>query len=345
MHFEFLVAIFTLLIIILLSRLAHFVGLLDKPNNSTKIHGFPTPVIGGIAIVCVMFVVLLSSQRPPKLDILLLCTVGVGILGALDDLLGLRVSVRIVAQIGVGLAMALGAGVQIEDLGPIVGHEIAVPNELQVLLTVCFVAVVMNAVNMSDGIDGNAAGLVLICLGLIALGQYLFVGEVRKPDWLGSLIVSVMVFWIVNVSLTPLKKVFLGDAGTLALGFVVSWLCVDFSQGPGRSIHPAMVGWALLVPLCDFFSVFIFRLLTGRLPTTGGREHAHHFLAKVFGQNDKKALIFLLGLASSLGCFGVILTAYSPAVGYSIFIATALTWVWCQVRYGLLQRERTSGTS
>ncbi len=335
MVFELAVAGGTLFLILILSRVAGFLGLLDHPNNTTKRHDSPTPVVGGVVIVCIVVIVLLISDRPPKLDLLLLGTACVALLGVFDDSVGLPIWTRLVFQIGVGMSMALGAGVLVENLGPVASYEFAVPEKMQIFLTVAFVVFAMNAINMSDGIDGNAAGLVLVGLGLIAVGQLLTVGEIRRPSWLTALIISVAVFWAVNVSLTPARKVFLGDAGTLSLGFILSWLCVDFSQGPGRSIHPVMVGWVLLIPASDFVGVVTIRLLSGRSPTTGDRDHLHHILADTSEQNNRKALFVILGLAAVLGWVGIFLTSLDPAFGLMALICVITLSTSLHVRYVL----------
>lgn len=339
MLFELAIAGSTVLLILILTRVATFFDLLDYPDSNIKQHDSPTPIIGGITILFVMLGVLLLSDRPPKLDMLVLCAGAIAVIGFVDDLMGLPVWIRVVGQVVVGSIMALGAGVLFETLGPVAGYTLVLPQHLQILLTVGFVVVTMNAVNMSDGIDGNAAGLVLIGLGLIAVGQLLTVGEVRKPNWLTALVVSVAVFWVVNVSLTPARKIFLGDAGTLSLGLILSWLCLDFSQGPGRSIHPVMVGWVLLVPLADFIGVFILRVISGRLPTMGGREHLHHILVDKFDDNYRTALVVLLGVAGNLGCIGMILTALDPLVGLLLLLSVIAVSGFYQVRHGMRSRE------
>lgn len=337
---EFLIGVGTLGFLLIGSSVAHRLGLIDLPNEKRKQHTSATPLIGGLAIFGAFFMGLLAIERPPKLDTLLFCLVLLVAVGVLDDRFHLPVRIRLFVQICCAIVMIVAGDVVITNLGPLFGDDIRVPDGLEVLITVLLSLLLMNAVNMSDGIDGNAAGHVILALLLISFGQLLYVGEVRRPEWLSALTLSIIIFWIVNMSATPIKKVFMGDAGSVPLGFVIGWLCIDFTQGPGRSIHPVMALWSLLIPTFDVLGVIILRIGSGRSPFEGDRLHLHHVIPAILDVSQRSALILMLSLSLSVGICGVWLTNLSPELGllaYCICMCVGMSFhVWAG---GLVQKR------
>ena len=310
----------TVVLLTIGSKVAKYLGLFDVPNGRLKQHAMATPLVGGLAIFGSLFIGLLIIDRPPKLDILLICLSLIVITGALDDKFNLPIRLRIATQILCSLIMVVAGGVMIEDVGPLVGSNILLPKGLAILLTIIVSIVLMNAVNMSDGVDGNAAGHVLVALFLISFSQWLYVDEIRRPEWLSALTVSVTIFWVTNLSITPIRKVFMGDAGSIPLGFILAWLCIDFSQGPGRSLHPVMALWTLLIPIYDAIGVVGLRIHFGRSPLRGDRMHFHHLLPSLFKIDPRLVVIAMLVLNLLVGSVGIWLTKYSPVVGLLAYL-------------------------
>ncbi len=294
------------LLLWVLEPAARHMGLVDRPGGR-KLHTSPTPLIGGLAMaVAFAFSVLwlavpLSAYRLLFAGALVLVVVGV-----LDDLRELSPNARFGAQIAAGLIMTLGAGVVLEDLGHLVsvGHPVSL-GVFAVPLTLLATIGVINAVNMSDGIDGLAASLTLVAVGSLGLIAW-WAGQV---DSLGILILLagvLLAFLVFNLRLDGSALVFMGDAGSMFLGFVLAWLLVKFSQGDERLFAPVTALWIFALPLIDTVSMMLRRALLGRSPFHADREHFHHIvMAAGFTPKQTLALMVLLAvIAATIGLAG-----------------------------------------
>ena len=295
----------TFLVIIVLTPFSERLRVMDIPDERKR-HSEPVPMIGGIAI----FMALLGVAQVYPMDLLwswLLAGSSVLVLvGFLDDVFDLGVRIRLVAQVFACGLMIWGAQVSVTGLGVVGGVSI----DLGIAgLGLTFVASVglINAFNMVDGIDGLAAGHALIALASILLGQWLTFGLQHQVGLavLGSAIFS---FWLVNMSLTPLRKVFLGDAGSLVLGFLIAWLLIALSQGSSPSLHPVMTIWCVTLPVFDTIVVVARRLCHGRSPFSADRRHLHHLLLDA-GFSKQASLAVMLAAALVFNVSGLVVTA------------------------------------
>jgi UDP-GlcNAc:undecaprenyl-phosphate GlcNAc-1-phosphate transferase len=265
---------------------------------------------------------------------LILLTVGV-----LDDLHELSARVRFAAQIAAGLVMTLGAGIVLEDLGYLVSPQHLVSlGILAVPLSVFATVGVINAVNMSDGIDGLAASLTLIAV--CALGLIAWSGEHTGAVGVLVLLASVLVaFLTFNLRLKGPALVFMGDAGSMFLGFVLAWLLIQFSQGEDRLLAPVTALWILALPLLDTVSMMLRRLLLGRSPFAADRQHCHHILIAA-GFSPKRALAWMIALAligASVGLAGHFLGIAEHWM-FLGFLALFLMHFWIAMRAWRVKR-------
>ena len=294
-------ATFTVLVI---TPYAQRLKLLDFPSE-LKPHDKPTALIGGLAVYTATLACLLFIERPNKLDYLLTCVTLLMLVGLLDDIFHLPVWPRILCQIGAILTMMVGAEVWINDFSPIA----FLPDEPSLVaytLTVLVGVFVINAFNMSDGMDGLAAINALSALALIVVGQY-YNSEIRQAPWIIGLATGIVIFGIFNLGLIPKYKIFLGDGGSLPIGFLLFWLLVDFSQGgDSPSIKPIIALWCLTVPLFDAVSVSCYRLAQGVSPTSGDNQHIHHKL-QAMNFSKMETLLILAGANLALGFVGIAL--------------------------------------
>jgi UDP-GlcNAc:undecaprenyl-phosphate GlcNAc-1-phosphate transferase len=110
------------------------------------------------------------------------------------------------------------------------------------------------------------------------------------------------------MSLTPLRKVFLGDAGSLVLGFLIAWLLIALSQGSSPSLHPVMTIWCVTLPVFDTIVVVARRLRHGRSPFSADRRHLHHLLLDA-GFSKQASLAVMLAAALVFNVSGLVVTA------------------------------------
>jgi UDP-GlcNAc:undecaprenyl-phosphate GlcNAc-1-phosphate transferase len=288
------------LLLWILEPVARHIGLVDHPGGR-KTHSEPTPMVGGIAMfIALTFSVLtlpvpLSNYRLLIAGALILVVVGV-----LDDFRELSARQRFGAQIVVGLMMSLGAGVVLSDLGYLIEpSKVFGLGVLAIPLSVFATVGVINAVNMSDGVDGLAGSLVLVAVGALCVITWVG-GQPQLTAFLVLLAGVLLAFLMFNLRLNGSALVFMGDAGSMFLGFVLAWFLIELSQGEDRLLAPVTALWILALPLIDTVSMMVRRIRLGRSPFLADREHLHHILtAAGFTSKQTVLLMFLVALTTA----------------------------------------------
>ena len=281
----------------LLLRPARKFGFVDKPlkNNKHKLHTRPVPLIGGVSVFVAFFLgILVVPGEVQQLNVFLFCCLLIVLVGVLDDLQDISAGFRLIMQAFVGVIMVATADMSIREFGDIlaVGNIYFVDWAMPV--TILAVLSAINAMNMMDGIDGLAASIAVITLSALVLLAYLFA---KAPLVLLLLIAALLPFMAFNLGFLGHKqKIYLGDAGSTLLGFIIVWFLVDLSQGEGRAIRPVTALWIFALPLMDMVTIAVRRIVSGRSPFIADREHLHHLL-KRYGFNDHNS-VFWISLAS-----------------------------------------------
>ena len=317
--------------IYLLAGLAEKVGLIDEPSGR-KVHASSVPTIGGLAIYLVGCSALLVLDPPEKIDWLALSISMLVAIGVLDDAFELGIRLRLIFQVVATSVMIWGSNLLVQNVGfePFGISEL--PQVAWLAFTVIAVVGLTNGFNMIDGIDGLAAGQTLISIASIATTLLVLHASVYKFEWLALLLSSVFVFSLINLSLTPLKPVFLGDAGSLLLGFVVSWSLIYYSQEPVALIHPVAALWCVMVPVADTLLVIFRRILSSHSPFIADRRHLHYTLMDA-GLGSRQTLIAILCISCLANTSGILITyLISPAVGLVVFcLATVVLGYAAQI--------------
>ena len=298
----------SVLAICLLRPLCLKVGLVDHPDAVRKQHAAPTPLGGGLGI---LIGVLITSLLVPELRdggfrSFLYALVPLLIVGLLDDIVETRALVRVIAQIVAAVLMAYEGGAVIRNLGelvapglPLVLHGWAVPFTL-----FCVVGVV-NAINMSDGIDGLAGGVALVALGWFAVAGAMQ-GAVADTVLAVTFMGAVAGFLVFNLR-HPLRaraSIFLGDLGSLMLGFVLVWLSIRLTQAEHGGLPAMAAVWVLGLPLLDALSIIVWRLTQKRSPLSADQDHLHYVLLRA-GLSQGQTVGILLLVAWLFGAIGI----------------------------------------
>lgn len=289
---------------------ARMLGWVDWPS-SRKRHPYPVPLTGGVAM-CAAFCLnlLLLPEKPHAYPVLIAGLALLTLVGLYDDLRSSWPVIRFLFHIGVVLLMALGGQIVLNDLGDLLGLGNIILGDVATLFTLFGVVGIINAFNMMDGIDGLAGGLALIATGWLMVLNH----TAAIPDDVhDSLLVLAMViagFLCFNVR-HPWRdraSVFMGEAGSTMLGFVLGWFMVYLSQssdGREASIKPMTAVWILALPLLDAVTVMIRRIRAGHNPFVADRQHLHHLLIGR-GLSDGWATLALLASAAVTGAAGVL---------------------------------------
>jgi len=262
----------------LLCVLCRKVGLVDNPDRR-KQHIGQIPLAGGISI----FLATLGGMSFVSQDLSawkpLIAGSPLLLLGLLDDKFSLSAALRFPVQILCGLVMVFWGGVQITEVGNLFGDgSVILSGSWSVLFSVLCVVGVINSINMIDGVDGLSGSILLFSF----LPLLFLLGS--SPDAQGHallicLITSILAFLLYNSRLIRSSAaLFLGDAGSMFLGFVLVWYFVQMSQGGAPVLSAVAAGWLFGLPLADTISVIIRRIVQRRSPFDADRLHFHHLL-------------------------------------------------------------------
>jgi len=255
-------------------------NLYDKPN-ARKVHTVPIPTMGGIAIVAGMMMGLFLwfpfRNVAPQISFFFSVAVLLA-LGIMDDLNDLSAKYKFVVQAGLAALIAL-SGIRITSLDGLLGIY-DLPITAQFTFTFLIIVGVTNAFNFIDGIDGLAGGLGFMSLTI--LGLFLTMsGDVNTALIAFSLAGGILAFMYFN--LNP-ARIFMGDTGSLVLGFVVAVLCIRLMQvniSVGNPVFPhaiVFVAAIVFIPVFDTIRVCATRIWKGKSPFVADRTHIHHLL-------------------------------------------------------------------
>lgn len=268
------------ILIPLLIPLAFKLGLTDKPEGR-KQHDVPTSMHGGLTILLVLVTTAAIFRDISSSSTWAFYLAGglLMLIGVADDLRDLNWRWRIGAQVIAALGMIYIGGVSVQQLGDVFGVQDFGLGWAAVPVTVFVVVGVINALNMADGVDGLAGGQALV--SLLLLGAFaLYAGNFAAAERLLAVAGAVVGFLCWNLRRPGLARaeVFLGDAGSMLLGFIIAWTAVRLSQNPGHPVSPVLGPWTIALPLIDCVSLIIRRWRQGRSPFSADRDHLHHLL-------------------------------------------------------------------
>ncbi len=326
-------------------RVAREKHLLDEPNNRSS-HAQKTPSLGGIAIFASLTIVflLVAHLYPSNSDTFYLILPPLVILffiGLKDDILVIDPHKKIAAQlIAAGLVITC-ADIRIGSLFGLFGlYEL--PYIISLAISLFIFVVVVNAYNLIDGIDGLAASLGIVAA--LAFGTYFYWVDAGWAVVLSAtLIGSLISFLFFNFSKE--NKIFMGDSGSLIVGFVIAVLTVAFIQSNevAHAHHvpnaPTVAILVLAIPLFDALRVFSQRILSGYAPFRADRNHIHHFMIDGGFTHGRTSLLLTgLSLAIAVGGF-LLLTQASVGESFAELMVIFLLYSFLLRRNSLLIRR------
>ena len=284
LYFASLIALgVTLLCVVMLQPLAMKLGIVAYPNERT-VHSGNIPLVGGLAIFtgfCAALIVIDSSLLSIRgYQSFILGSFILLIVGLLDDRKHVSVKARFISQIAAVLLVTLWGGITLENLGDILFVGDLLLGLFAIPFMVFATVGVINALNMSDGIDGLASGYTMIAL----LGMlYLVWGyEARAVEQTGLVLLvgAVLGFMLLNVRSPWCRKakVFMGDSGSMFLGFALAVAFIHLSQGDTKVMAPVTALWLFALPLMDTVSIIVRRKRSGQSAFSPDQGHLHHIL-------------------------------------------------------------------
>jgi len=282
-------------------------GWFDEPGDARRVHRTATPRLGGVAVFAALAIALTTlllinnlltqvmRAELKQLMVALVPAVLVFLLGVYDDLRGVNAHLKLLAQVLAATLFYLLGG-RVEGLSaPFVG-SILLPQALSFALTVFWVVAITNAFNLIDGIDGLAAGaalfasLVMVVVSIILGHPFVTVTAIALA---GALI------GFLRYNFNP-ASIFLGDSGSLFIGFLLATLSVQGTQKASTAVAVAIPLLAFGVPVIDTSLTLVRRFIGKRPLFQSDREHIHHMLL-ARGWSQRRVTLALYGVCALLG--------------------------------------------
>ncbi len=269
-------------------------GMMARPRGD-RWHKRATAIMGGVAIFAAFFsgFLVFSNQLPGGARLVLAGATLLFILGIVDDLIGIKPPVKLAIQLIVAsIVVYFGRRLPWTD-----------SNALNIFITIFWLVGITNAVNLLDNMDGLAAGIVAIACAFMA-ATFLLNGQTSEaflPVLLGGAALGFLVF-----NFSP-ASIFMGDSGSLFLGFALGGTALLSSYDRARHVGTVLVAPVLimLIPIFDTCIVALTRKLAGRPISQGGRDHTSHRLVGL-GISERRAVLLLFALSLASGALALI---------------------------------------
>jgi len=281
--------------------------IVDKPEGR-KIHERSTPLLGGLAIIIAFMAALLANMILDKEYFILLAGgVVVALVSLIDDWKGLSARLKLGVQVAVVVVLIYeGVVLELFPVKTMWGYS------LNCLFTVLWIVGITNAMNFADGMDGLAAGLGAI----IALFMGIVAFQTNQPlmGWVAlAMLGSCIGFLPYNFKPTGPASIFLGDTGSIFLGFILSALAIKGDWADNNPIvsfaAPVLIFWVLIF---DMTYITAERILTGKVKNFRdwidyvGKDHMHHRFYAILGDR-RKVVLFIYFIAATLGISAIVL--------------------------------------
>lgn len=306
----------TILGIYCITPLAYKLGLADKPNNRKKHDGI-IPLVGGLVIYGTVTITALIVIPITANHIYFLVAAGLIVFaGAIDDRFDINFKYRLIMQIFAALIIIYGAGCKLTSFGDLFALGEIQLGYFSTPITIIAFLTLVNAFNMVDGLDGLAGSLSLIALISIFIATFTLVGDTTHLI-IGLFIGSMFAYLFFNLNFFPsrLPKIFLGDAGSNLLGFVICAFLITYTQDSKAIMEPVLALWLVAIPLMDLVTIFYRRLKYGKSPFYPDRTHIHHIFIRA-------------GFTKPASLFGIIIIACIFAlIGWSLETMGIPTWI------------------
>ena len=290
--------------------MARRTGLVAHPRND-RWHREIVPLLGGVAIALATLVGTLITDAAADAIVPLSAAMAISVMGLVDDAFALKPATKLIGQIVLAAAVVY-AGYRLNWLDS---------RLLDSVVTMVWLVGLTNAFNLLDNMDGLCAGTALIVSMTLIIGLASgAASQAAGPEiaFLSVLAGAVAGFLIYNF---PPASIFMGDSGSLLLGFSLATLTLNNEgvRGSRSDVLSAIAApvFVLLLPIFDTTLVTVLRLLAGRSPAVGGRDHSSHRLVAL-GISERSAVFVLWFLAAGGGAIGILLRRTSAADSLAI---------------------------
>jgi len=312
---------FQLGLILGLIRLAPSLGLIDRPGGR-KTHLFTTPVIGGFAIyLTLLMTIALQQDWGSEVAKITIWAGLIFVISILDDIKNIPWYQRICVQMLAVSGAMVSTNIHVNSLGtyPIVGHlELG---SVGYVFTGFAIICITNALNFIDGIDGLCASIILVPVSFLLALIYFSAGGINF--YLLIFLISILIFLVFNLSSNQKIKIFLGDAGSTTLGFILSLIIISTAQNDSLSLNPPIALWLFFMPITDTCFVIIMRIQDRKSIFQPTKTHIHHLLI-LKGYSDRSTLAIMLMISVLSALVGLFLNTKPDIISLFAFLGILL---------------------
>ena len=327
-HNVFVIVIVTLLtsliLVPIIKKVAIHVNAMDEPN-ARKIHKVPMPRLGGLAIyLAFLFGYMLYGEVSTQMLSILIGGFLLILVGFIDDIKSVPARYKLVVQIIAATIVVLYGDLSFSEVS-VFGYKIYFNEFWGSLASIVFIVAITNAINLIDGMDGLAAGISSIYFLTIAIIAFIL-NRIGGLDVIISLIMlgATLGFLVHNF---PPAKIFMGDSGSLFLGFMISVIALlGYKVTTFTSLIVPIV--ILAIPIFDTIFAILRRLLKGQNIGVADKEHFHHQLLKMrYSQTKSILIIYAIDIAFAAVSIFYILGDNQVAIAIYIVLMILLLFV------------------
>lgn len=280
---------FALLFVI--GKVSYKLNLVDVPNKR-KLHFKPTAYTGGIAIsITFVLSILLFNVFDFNLNLLLSFTFLMSLVGLFDDKYDLNVGSKLSLQIILIFYLITTKNLSLFDLGDYNYFKLEL-GSFAIPVTLIFILFLINSFNYFDGIDGTLSFTIIAVL----INLFFLISDQNIRLFIIIIFIPLSIFLCFNFAIFKLPKLFLGDSGSLSLGFIISFFLIYLANK--NLIHPILIAWTIVIFTYEFLSINLIRFIKKKDLFKPGRDHLHHLLF-----NKSKSILVTNFLITTLNFF------------------------------------------
>ncbi len=334
-HNVFVIIIVTLLtslvLVPIVKKIATHVGAMDQPN-ARKIHKIPMPRLGGLAIyLAFLFGYILYGEVSTQMLSILIGSFLLVLVGFIDDINPVKARYKLIVQIIAATIVVVYGDLSFTEIS-ILGNKIYFSKIVGSLLSIIFIVAITNAINLIDGLDGLAAGISSIYFLTIAIIAFIL-NRIGGLDVIISLIMlgATLGFLIHNF---PPAKIFMGDSGSLFLGFMISVIALlGYKVTTFTSlIVPILI---LAIPIFDTIFAILRRLLKGQNIGVADKEHFHHQLLKM-RYSPTKSILIIYAIDIAFAAVSIFYILGDNQIAIAIYIALMILLLFVVLKTDIL---------
>ncbi len=268
----------------LCAKISYKLNLLDVPSKR-KIHKSGTAYTGGLAIsIILLTAIVIFDSFNTTLSLVLSISFLITVVGLVDDKYHLNIGGKLSLQLVPIFYLVIFEGLALSQLGDYNYFNLSL-GTFAIPFTFLSVLFLINAFNYFDGVDGLLSfcsiSVIFILIFLAIQNDSHFLNtEQNTKFFLFSVTIPIIIFLFFNFSFIGLPKLFLGDSGSLHLGFIISFFLIYFANE--NFIHPILLAWSVSIFVFEFLSINIIRLKNKTPLFKAGQDHLHHILLKKF---------------------------------------------------------------